>query len=575
MKNNNKGKKRNIFLTGFSGSGKTSVGLEVVQLLGWRSVDLDQKIAGFAGKPIETIFVEDGESHFRQLERERLEEVSRGEGQVVATGGGIVMDGSNRRLMDENGVIICLEARPDTVLRRLELEREMEPNPTVRPMLIDPDPIGRIVALKTQRQFFYSLADWIVQTDCLTPRQVADEVVRAYNMLTEDREAEWMGQVDDLAAMVRTSSGDYPVWVGWGLLDGLGGRVKSIMSPGAAYVITDEGARLYARRAQISLEASGVATHLFVLPPGEQHKNLETMEHIYGWLAEKKSERGHLVLAVGGGVVGDMAGFAAATFMRGMLFAQVPTTLLAMVDAAVGGKTAVDLPQGKNLVGAFYQPRFVAEDVQTLQTLPERELTCGWAEVIKHGLILDEGLLRTFEERRCPIRALDRSASSDVIRRSVAIKADVVSRDEKETLGIRAFLNYGHTIGHAIEAASGYGSFLHGEAVGIGMMGAAKIANGLGMLSASEVERQRAVLEGFGLPVTCEGVDMTAVREAMTVDKKTVGGVIRWVLLDGIGRAVVRSDVPTDLVKQVLGELAQDQGTCQEIATLGGVGTDL
>ena len=185
--------------------------------------------------------------------------------------------------------------------------------------------------------------------------------------------------------------------------------------------------------------------------------------------------------------MGDLAGFVAATYLRGMPFAQVPTTMLGMMDAAIGGKTAVDLPQGKNLVGAFYQPKFVLEDVQTLESLPKRELTSGWAEAIKHGLILDKDLLSTFEGQREPILALERDVATDVIR-------------------VRVLLNYGHTIGHGIEAATGYQSFLHGEAVSIGMMGAAYIGHGMGMMADDEVERQRAVLKGFGLPLACPGV---------------------------------------------------------------------
>jgi 3-dehydroquinate synthase len=235
------------------------------------------------------------------------------------------------------------------------------------------------------------------------------------------------------------------------------------------------------------------------MPAGEQHKTLETVEHVYAWLADRKAERGHIIVAVGGGVVGDLAGLVAATYLRGMPFAQVPTSLLAMMDAAIGGKVAVDLPQGKNLVGAFYQPKFVLSDVSTLQTLPQRELTSGWAEAIKHGLILQPDLLDSFERDRDDILALKPDVATDIIRRSVAVKANVVSQDERETLGVRILLNYGHTLGHAIEAASGYGNFLHGEAVSVGMMGAAYIGNAMGMMSDEEVDRQRAILESYGL----------------------------------------------------------------------------
>ncbi len=357
---------------------------------------------------------------------------------------------------------------------------------------------------------------------------------------------------NDVAAVVRTSQGDYPLWVGWGILDETGERVRSVAQPSAAYIITDDGVQRQARRAQNSMERAGIPTHLFIMPSGERNKTLATVSHIYGWLAERKAERGHLILAVGGGVVGDVAGFVAATYLRGLPFAQAPTSLLAMMDAAIGGKTGVDLPQGKNLVGAFYQPKFVLADVSTLQTLPERELRSGWAEAIKHGLIMDEGLLSTFESRADAISALEPEIATDVIKRSVAIKADVVSRDERETLGLRVLLNYGHTIGHAIESATGYERYLHGEAVSVGMMGAARIGRGMGMLTNAEVERQRDALAAYGLPLAASGVDAAAVSEAMRSDKKVSDGAIRWVLLNGIGKAVTRSDAPPDLVDSAL-----------------------
>ncbi len=361
-----------------------------------------------------------------------------------------------------------------------------------------------------------------------------------------------MSRDPDLAAEVRASSGDYPLWVGWNIIEELGERVRRVLDPPVAYIITDDGVQSQARRAQSSMERAGVPTHLFIVPSGERSKTLATAEHIYTWLAGLKAERGHLILAVGGGVVGDLAGFAAATYLRGIPFAQVPTSLLAMMDAAIGGKTAVDLPHGKNLVGAFYQPKFVLADVSTLQTLPDRELRSGWAEAIKHGLIMDEDLLRTFETLPDEIQSLEPEIATDVIRRSVAIKADVVSQDERETLGIRVLLNYGHTIGHGIEAATEYGQYLHGEAVSIGMMGAADIGAGMGMMSAEEVERQRSVLCAYGLPLDARGVDPRRVSEAMRSDKKTASGSIRWVLLDGIGSATTRNDVPVELVDKAL-----------------------
>ena len=261
---------------------------------------------------------------------------------------------------------------------------------------------------------------------------------------------------------------------------------------------------------------------------------------------------GHFVVGVGGGVVGDLAGYAAATFNRGLPLVQAPTSLAAMVDASIGGKTAVNLKAGKNLVGAFHQPRLVVAEVDALRTLPERELASGWAEAIKHGLILDEELFQTFEDHAEAICRLERPLADDVVRRSMAVKADVVSRDERETLGLRILLNYGHTIGHALEAATAYGELLHGEAVAIGMTAAVRISRGMGLIDDELVARQDALLRRFKLPTSFPGADRDAVRAAMSVDKKTSSGAIRWVLLEGVGRSVTRNDVPSEIVEDAL-----------------------
>ena len=362
----------------------------------------------------------------------------------------------------------------------------------------------------------------------------------------------------DLAAEVETTGGNYPVWVGWGILDDIGKRTKEYLSPSCVYIITDESILEHARKVQISMEKSGIPSHMYIVPPGESSKTLETVQQIYSWLAGRKAERRQLIVAVGGGVIGDMAGFVAATYLRGMPFVQVPTTLLAMMDASIGGKVAVDLPQGKNLVGAFYQPKFVLSDVETLVSLPERELNSGWAEAIKHGLILDQDLLGIFENRVNEVRSLDRDIATEIIRKSVAIKANVVSRDERETLGIRILLNYGHTIGHAIESSTGYTKYLHGEAVSIGMMAAAKIGQFVGVLREEEVIRQEDVLKAYGLPVRAQGLDAKEIIEATTSDKKTSDGIVNWVLLKGLGNAVTNNKIPINYVLDAVNFVIND-----------------
>jgi 3-dehydroquinate synthase len=360
----------------------------------------------------------------------------------------------------------------------------------------------------------------------------------------------------DLAATVHHSGGSYPVVAGWGIIEQLGERLKALGVKSPAYIVTDENVmRHYGRAAQWSLQRSGIAAHCFIINPGEPSKSFELAQAIYQWLVGLKAERGQAIVAVGGGVVGDLAGFVAATFLRGVPFIQVPTSMAAMVDASIGGKVAVNLPQAKNLVGAFYQPQAVLADVQALSTLGKRELSEGWAEAIKHGLILDPNLVDVFEEHAEALMNVEPEISTEVIRRSMAIKAEIVSQDERETLGVRILLNYGHTIGHALESSTDYGRFMHGEGVAIGMMGAARMAQQMGMIPQEVVDRQRRLLERFNLPVRADGVSVEDIRQAMSLDKKVQSGANRWVLLEDVGRAVVRRDVPPELVEETLQEL--------------------
>tara|TARA_B100000945_G_scaffold66898_3_gene50264 strand:- start:22669 stop:23772 length:1104 start_codon:yes stop_codon:yes gene_type:complete len=360
----------------------------------------------------------------------------------------------------------------------------------------------------------------------------------------------------DLAAIVETPNATYPIWVGWDILNGLGERLSEIITPGKLFLVTDEYVHNHASDVASSLSNSGFDSKTFVMTSGESNKNLDTVLKIYEWLAINKAERGDMILAVGGGVVGDIAGYVAATFLRGIAFAQIPTTLLAIMDSSIGGKVGVDLPQGKNLVGAFYQPKFVLSDVKTLETLPERELNSGWAEAIKHGLILDKQLFESFETDSKRIKSLHPEIATQIIRKSVAIKANVVSKDEKETLGIRILLNYGHTIGHAIEASTNYMSYLHGEAVSIGMMAAAYISESIGLLDHQSVERQKVVLQNYGLPIDSTELNMDLILETMKSDKKTSRGTINWVVLDEIGEAKTNNQVDLKIVKEAINKIS-------------------
>ncbi|CAI8012981.1 3-dehydroquinate synthase [Geodia barretti] len=344
----------------------------------------------------------------------------------------------------------------------------------------------------------------------------------------------------DLAATVHHSGGSYPVIAGWGIIERLGEHIAELGLGNTAYIVTDENVmRPYGRNAQWALQRAGIAAHCFVIPAGETSKSFQLAQEIYEWLVGLKAERGQPIIAIGGGVAGDLGGFIASTFLRGVPFVQVPTSMAAMVDASIGGKVAVNLPQAKNMVGAFYQP------------------ASRWAEAIKHGLILDPSLVDVFEEHAEALMDVEPEISTEVIRRSMAIKADVVSQDERETLGVRILLNYGHTIGHALEASTEYGRFMHGEGVSVGMMGAGRIAREMGMIGDDILERQRVLLQRFNLPITARGVDLDGVRAAMSLDKKTVGGANRWVLLEDVGRATVRRDIPGEVVEDTLAWLTE------------------
>ena len=556
---------RSILLTGFSGTGKTTVGREAARLLDWAFLDTDEEIERRAGRTVAVIFAEEGEAAFRRLEADALRLACSTADTVVATGGGAFVDAENRALMLRSGLVIALEASPDTIGRRLfrgasDGEEGSPLTASGRPLLDAEDPGARVREIKVARQEAYALAHWTVHTDLLSVPEAAREVVRAWSLagprLGDGGPETGASAPAELAATVHTSAGACPISVGPGLLDHLGETCRRAGLTGTAYLFSDTIVSFrHGRRAQLSLEAAGIATHTLTLPPGEPTKSVDLLAACYGWLAELHAERTDFVVALGGGVVGDLAGFVAATFNRGMPFVQAPTSLAAMVDASIGGKTAVNLPQGKNLVGAFHQPRLVLADTDTLSTLPPRELASGWAEAIKHGLILDRRLFETFEEHATAIASLERPVATDVIRRSMAIKADVVSRDEHETLGVRTLLNYGHTVGHALEAATEYGELLHGEAVAVGMAAAVRISQRMGLVDAAVVERQARLLERFGLPLHHRGVDPEAVRQAMRADKKTAAGSIRWVLLERVGRAVVRGGVPADVVDAALAEV--------------------
>lgn len=602
--------KENIFLVGFSGTGKTSAGKALSKQLGYEYLDTDLQIEADRGRSVPEIFAQDGEEAFRELERATLEKICEGDYQVVATGGGAVLLKENRTAMTANGYVVCLEARPETIYVRLLLDNATRQDAANRPLLSGPDQFQRISTLKAERQPLYAEADWTIHTDFLTSEEIAAEIEHVLTLIRRRSDKQRGGpgspatpgsphaasrsqpfhrggnvgslvnttaSLPDLVKVasglpgqvltVKASTGSYPVLFGEKLLEQLGDILRQQLPDNvgrSVFIISDEqvGPR-WGEAVQASLQAAGFKPVLKLVPSGEESKSQAQASSLYDWLAAHRAERKDIILALGGGVVGDLAGFVAASWLRGLPLVQVPTTLLAMVDSSVGGKTGLNHPSGKNLIGAFYPPRAVVADVLTLTSLPERARRSGWAEVVKHAVIPGAGdaqaALARFEELERRVAALnagDMSVTAAILRESVAVKAAVVAQDERET-GLRITLNYGHTYAHALETAGGYGQLLHGEAVAIGLHGAARLAERLGLCRPAFVTRQKALLEAFGLPTSARvfGLDRAAVLASMQLDKKVESGSIRWILPLGIGQLEIRRDVPLEVVAQVLDEL--------------------
>lgn len=357
---------------------------------------------------------------------------------------------------------------------------------------------------------------------------------------------------------VHLGEAGYPIRIEPGCLSALGPFVRDRLQPTRVMVITDDHvAALYEGTALESLARAGVTAQAVRVRPGEASKSLETAGALYTALLSAGIDRQSAIVALGGGVVGDLAGFVAATVLRGIALVQVPTTLLAQVDSAVGGKTGLNHPLGKNLIGAFHQPRGVLIDPRTLATLPRGEFVAGLAEVVKTALIRDAALFAWLEAHTDAVSRLDPAALTHVVTRCCRIKADVVQEDPRETTGLRAILNYGHTVGHALEQVSGFGRYRHGEAVAVGMMAAARVALNRGLIDEAYLARQAALLAAFGLPTSADELTAPDLIAALYRDKKTEGGRLRFVLPVAIGRVALFKDVTEEEVRRAAAEVAR------------------
>ncbi|MDA0815036.1 MAG: 3-dehydroquinate synthase [Chloroflexi bacterium] len=554
---------RQITLVGLSGSGKSSIGRVLADRLGWPFTDTDDLIAQQEGKTPAELIADRGEPAFREIEARVIAQAAEQLPAVISTGGGAFQSSTNRGVLGRQGYICFLDATPGELARRLAAD----PDGPVRPLLGE-DPLGRLEELSNDRRPAYLLADLWVPVQVPDADAAVARILRAWaaegsGVLEDERRRDRLVAETPPrapAALVDTGEKKYPIWVGSGELSRLGDRLRQIGLGGRrVFLISDQDVmNRHGQTVARALDSSGIPGASYVVPPGEATKSVRVVNELYAWLAAEKAERRDVILALGGGVVGDLAGHVAATYLRGMPLVQIPTTVLAMNDASIGGKVAVDLPAGKNLVGAFYQPDAVISDIDTLRTLPKRSFVEGFAEVIKHGLIIDPVLLRTLEEHAASLSSgnPDWELVAAVTARSARLKALIVSSDPREQ-GIRAILNYGHTIGHAIEQVTGYTEYMHGEAVSIGMMGAMRIARDMGMVGEDLLNRQADLLRAFGLPLVAPGLSGTAILDAMQRDKKVVDGRLRFVLLEEIGRAVVRPDVPAEAIQRAVTQIVR------------------
>lgn len=491
-----------IFIYGPPASGKTSLGERLAEVLGRAFYDLDEEIEAQAGASIPDIFAVEGEAGFRLRESDALADVARWGPGVIALGGGALLRLENRQLAEGAGPVLCLAASCETVLSRLH------GSPGGRPLLAG-DAQESLRRLLEARSAHYASFPLQLATDRLS---LEETLWRAQGLLGRFR--------------ITGMGAPYDVCIAPGGLDHLGMALFERNLKGPLALVSDENvARLYAPRLLAACRAAGFTVHSVTIPPGEEYKTMDTVMRLWADFLSGSLERGSTVLALGGGVVGDLAGFAASAYLRGVSWVPLPTSLLAMVDASLGGKTGADLSQGKNLVGAFHPPALVLSDPNVLETLPEAEMRNGLAEVLKHGLIGDPHLFELCSHGWEAVQGrLD-----EIVRRAVAVKARIIQEDPYEK-GRRAALNLGHTLGHALEVASDY-RLRHGEAVGIGMLAAARLAEHHGIADPGLAGQIEAALAGLGLPTLAPaGIDPARMRAAIGLDKKRSSGKMRLAL---------------------------------------------
>jgi shikimate kinase/3-dehydroquinate synthase len=531
----------NIILVGMMGAGKTTVGKLLAKQLGKTFIDSDEEIQRRTGVTIPHIFDVEGEAGFRTRESGIIQELLKQDNIVLATGGGAILSAHNRSMMKQSGVVVYLKSSVHDLWQRTRHDHN-------RPLLQTENPRAKLQELHELRDPLYmAAADMIIPTG----KQSVQILLERLQHKLEDLKQMTASDKTMQTLTVGLAERSYPIHIGSGLLGKVELLLPHIPRKRAFIVSNTTVAPLYLQQLSEGLSSNGVQVQTIILPDGEQYKSNESLGVIYDALLSARSERSTPLIALGGGVIGDITGYAAATYLRGVPFIQIPTTLLSQVDSSVGGKTGINHPLGKNMIGAFYQPRVVLADTTVLNTLPDKELRAGIAEVIKYGLIRDLPFLEWLETNMDKLLAKDTAALQYAIARSCRNKAEVVGNDERES-GERALLNLGHTFGHAIENGMGYGVWLHGEAVAAGTIMATDLSRRLGWLSTADAERVHKLFERAGLPVVAPKLGAEKYLELMGLDKKVADGKIRFVLMKSLGNAVMTGDVPQQLLEQTL-----------------------
>lgn len=565
---------RSIVMVGLMGCGKSSVGRRMAARLGLPFVDVDEEIEVSARKTINEIFEDHGEAYFRDGERRVIARLLSNGPQVLATGGGAFINAETREKIKSKAISIWLKADLPVLMKRVAMRDS-------RPLLRTGDPEATMRALMAERYPIYALADMAVESRDVPHDQIVTEVIAALKKLpllvgaTSDPEVNprlvGLGVAAALAhatapgpataprvVPVALPGRAYDVVIGPGLVSQAGRRIVERFGPVRCAIVTDQNvARFHLATLEASLREHNCHAGTIVLPPGESTKSFRELQPLCESLLSMELERGDIVVPFGGGVIGDLAGFAASILRRGVRFVQIPTSLLAQVDSSVGGKTGINTGHGKNLIGTFHQPSLVLADTNVLSTLTAREMRAGYAEVAKYGLLGDAGFFHWLEANWHGVFGNDGNALAYTIETSIKAKADIVVRDEHEN-GDRALLNLGHTFGHALEAWTGYSSrLLHGEGVAIGMCLAFGLSQQLGYCSAGTAERVSAHLRAVGLPTRIGDIpggkaDAAELVALMGQDKKVKAGRLTFIMVRAIGQAFVTRDIEPETVRAFL-----------------------